>query len=256
MDYKKYHTDFDWSQYSDKNIENKAKALISMIPENVTTILDVGCGNGLITNQLAQRYDITGLDISEPALQYVKTKKVCASASAIPFADREFDLVMSSQLLEHLGESDFFGSLKEIQRVADKYILISVPNREHVERDFIQCTKCRHVYNINHHFRSLDVEIFAKNFPDFRLVYHTTGGVKVKPSFFWLTRMKHRYVPSQSWMPHYWTKKRSRYNTCPKCGHHFPIPFKTSPLTLIYDGITWLFSRARPYWLFVFLERK
>ncbi|MFW6352627.1 MAG: class I SAM-dependent methyltransferase [Bacteroidota bacterium] len=256
MDYKKYHTDFDWSRYSDKNIETKAKAFISMIPEDVDTILDVGCGNGLITNQLYGRYDVTGLDISEPALRYVKTKKVCASASAIPFADREFDLVLSSQLLEHLEEKDFFGSLSEINRVAGKYILISVPYREHVERDFIQCTKCGHVYNINHHFRSLDANVFMENLPDFKLVYHTTGGVKVKPSFRWLTRMKHRFIPSQSWMPPYWTKKRSRYNTCPKCGNHFSIPFKPHPLTILYDGITWLFSPAQPYWLFVFFERK
>jgi SAM-dependent methyltransferase len=255
MDFKKYHTDFDWSEYSDKNIQNKAQAFVSMIPEGVKTVLDVGCGNGLITNQMAEKYDVTGLDISEPALKYVKTKKVCASAADIPFDDRSFDLVMSSQLLEHLEENAFLDALKEMNRVADRYIIISVPNKEHLERDYIQCVHCEHVYNINHHFHSLDATSLEKQLPDFRLVYQHTGGVKVKPSFKWLTRLKHRVVPSQSWMPTYYTKKRSRDNTCPNCGTKFTIPFRQHPFTLFYDGITYLFSPGRPYWLFTFFER-
>ncbi|MBU1982849.1 class I SAM-dependent methyltransferase, partial [bacterium] len=43
----------------------------------------------------------------------------------IPFADKSFDLVFSSQVLEHLPNPE--GPLAEYRRVTSKWLLLSVP---------------------------------------------------------------------------------------------------------------------------------
>jgi len=95
----------------------------------------------------------------------------------------------------------------------------------------------------------MDIKTLKALFPEYRLLKHTTGGPLVKSSFRWLTKIKHKLAPAASWIPTYWTKKRKRNSLCPKCSHAFIIPFRHHPVSFVYDVITWLFSRARHYWL-------
>ena len=76
-------------------------------------VLDVGCGAGLFTNDLAKQKfcSITGIDQSSGALQVAQdsdiTKKVIykqASAEALPFEDEVFDIVCAMDLLEHVED--------------------------------------------------------------------------------------------------------------------------------------------------------
>lgn len=89
-------------------------------------VLDAGCGSGTITNGIAEMVfpgTVTALDASTTQLEQarrlsqgreiVNTQFVCASATALPFADETFDLVFSHALLEHLHNpaqamSEFF----------------------------------------------------------------------------------------------------------------------------------------------------
>ncbi len=83
-------------------------------PEDM--ILDVGCGEGKIW-QLFPGLDITGLDISEENLKkagkYLKPVK--GPAEKLPFKDQSFDLVIASEILEHLIAPEKV--LQEIDRV-------------------------------------------------------------------------------------------------------------------------------------------
>ncbi|HRR98250.1 MAG TPA: class I SAM-dependent methyltransferase, partial [Candidatus Syntrophosphaera sp.] len=102
MDYYSEHT---WKHYDSEGRSLERLACIKkMIPEDVKTILDAGCGNGIITNELARDYEVTALDPSAIALQYVQCAKICASIDAIPFPDNSFDLVCSNEVLEHLDD--------------------------------------------------------------------------------------------------------------------------------------------------------
>lgn len=72
--------------------------------------LDIGCGGGLLTNELALAgHDITGIDISSSSLDIAKrfdqTKKVKyqqANAYELPFKNESFDVVCAMDILEHL----------------------------------------------------------------------------------------------------------------------------------------------------------
>lgn len=74
------------------------------------SLLDIGCGAGLLSNPIAQRgLEVTGIDLSEASLEIAKkydgTKKVRylkASAEKLPFEDESFDCVTALDLLEHV----------------------------------------------------------------------------------------------------------------------------------------------------------
>lgn len=86
-------------------------------------ILDVGCGGGILAEELARRgADVTGVDRSVPSLDAalrhrggLAVRYAGADAAAMPFADGAFDGVISSDFLEHVFDLDAVS--KEIARV-------------------------------------------------------------------------------------------------------------------------------------------
>lgn len=98
-------------------------------------ILDAGCGEGINAALLEKQLPdakITLLDASESALEYAKTmcsdKCIfeCGSVTELPFTDREFDLVICTEVLEHLEKPG--AALSELMRVSKGFVLISVPH--------------------------------------------------------------------------------------------------------------------------------
>ncbi|AKG22716.1 glycosyltransferase [Calothrix sp. 336/3] len=128
--------------------------ILSLIPQDTQSILDVGCGNGLITNALPDSIHIVGVDSSEEALKSVTKESYVGSITNLPFPDNSFDLVMATDVIEHLVDDIYFKSISELFRVASKYVLISVPHAEQLEKSFVKCASCGNVYHINHHQRS------------------------------------------------------------------------------------------------------
>lgn len=101
------------------------------------TVLDAGCGEGVLSWYLAERGAlVTGMDISKPNLENAKRfleKKGVADkvmlmlgdAERLPFPDESFDWVVSSHVLEHLP--DFDKGLAEIRRVTKKRAIVALP---------------------------------------------------------------------------------------------------------------------------------
>lgn len=145
-----------------------AEDLIELIPDSVTTILDAGCGNGTVTNQLTPRWDVVGCDISEAAVKHVHAPALVADLCAIPFPDRHFDLTLSSDVIEHLPDTIYAQALAEIARVSARYILVAVPYRELLAAAEITCPGCGLRYHAHLHQRSYSiadaVSLFAPAF--------------------------------------------------------------------------------------------
>jgi ubiquinone/menaquinone biosynthesis C-methylase UbiE len=148
-----------------------------MIPKDVETVLDAGCGNGVIINNLPKIFKKTaGLDMSEESLKYVKAEKILASITSIPFADNSFDLLICSEVLEHLKDEDYFATVKELQRVAKKYIILTFPNGENLKRSSVLCSNCDNWFHPYYHARSFNTEKAKKIFTDFNLREHRKVG--------------------------------------------------------------------------------
>lgn len=138
-----------------------------IIPSNVKTILDVGCGSGALTNYFDNnRYEITGLDRSKEALKHYKHNKIEGSVDRLPFADNSFDLVICSDVLEHLPSDILKKTIDELKRVSGKYLLIISPNNEELLQNSTQCKKCGTIYHINNHLHSFNIDNLKQMFVD------------------------------------------------------------------------------------------
>jgi len=178
-DYKKeYYERSSFWNYDYLNVpaeKERLEEIIKIIPSDVRTILDVGCGNGAFVNALADilpgRFGkIVGADFSKEALKYVKVEKYKASISDLPFKNESFDLVTSLEVLEHLPQEDFKRGISELQRVSKKYILITVPNEDDLEHSLVMCPKCYCWFNPYFHMRSFNKKILQNLFEKFNLI--------------------------------------------------------------------------------------
>ncbi|MCF6171797.1 MAG: methyltransferase domain-containing protein [Bacteroidales bacterium] len=256
MDNKNIYEKFDWSALKESDLKNKIQKILEIIPEDVQRILDIGCGNGVITNVLGKAYKVTAVDRSKKALSFVETDKLLASADNIPLPNALFDMVFSSEMLEHLPDGVFEKSVAEMKRLTKKYIFITVPNDENPDKLAIQCPTCHFVFNSPNHLRSFKVADFESLFPDFQLISTLAYGKKVRYYNKRLLQIKKRISPARSWMPYYWMPKEKRKTICPKCELKFEYPYRFNLLATATDLTNVLLSPKKPYWLFVLMEKK
>lgn len=156
-------------KFSDEE-KDRIKTIIHLIPDDAASLLEVGCGEGIIINNLENKYEkICGVDISSEALKHVKTPKIQGRIEKIPFPDSSFDIVLCCEVLEHLPLAIYEKALQEIQRVAKKYLLISVPNGEDLQIGQVKCPKCASSFHVNGHLRSFNLSCMKDLFEFYRL---------------------------------------------------------------------------------------
>ncbi|MCM8788149.1 MAG: methyltransferase domain-containing protein [Candidatus Omnitrophica bacterium] len=99
-------------------------------------VLDAGCGLGLITNELIKRKsDVYGIDISKKSVEYLKNKFnsekfMFSSVAKLPFKNDFFDLVIFTEVLEHIEKKDQLTALRELYRVLKPkgFLVLTTPN--------------------------------------------------------------------------------------------------------------------------------
>jgi 2-polyprenyl-3-methyl-5-hydroxy-6-metoxy-1,4-benzoquinol methylase len=99
------------------------------------SILDVGCGEGVLTERWAERLGekpVIGLDLPDAKLEaeWATRRREnlefrTFSGGDLAFADGSFDLVAAIEVLEHVPDPE--RTLAEMARVAARHLLVSVP---------------------------------------------------------------------------------------------------------------------------------
>lgn len=104
----------------------KLQAVLLEIDKKPSTVLDVGCASGWFLSEIAKKFrkaECFGVDIYDNAIAYGKKmypkmyfKK--ADAHKLPFKKESFDLIICTEVLEHMGNPET--ALQEIKRVLKK----------------------------------------------------------------------------------------------------------------------------------------
>jgi SAM-dependent methyltransferase len=99
------------------------------------SLLDVGCGEGVLTAQWAERVcsgRVLGIDLEDPKLEaeWAKRRRPnlefrAEEATSLGFPENEFDMSAAIEVLEHVPEPE--ATLAEMARVARRWVLVSVP---------------------------------------------------------------------------------------------------------------------------------
>jgi SAM-dependent methyltransferase len=111
------------------------------------SILDVGCGEGVLTVEWAERLGdtqvgadaprgtggrVVGIDLDDPKLRAEWEKRSrpnlefrVEEATSLSFEDDSFDMACATEVLEHVPHPE--ATLAEMARVARRHLLVSVP---------------------------------------------------------------------------------------------------------------------------------
>jgi 2-polyprenyl-3-methyl-5-hydroxy-6-metoxy-1,4-benzoquinol methylase len=106
-----------------------------------TSVLDVGCGEGVLVHRWAQRLSgpdsadaarVVGIDLEEDSIQAGWAERQAPNleyrvmhAANLPFAADEFDFASAIEVLEHVPDPAH--TVAEMARCAQRHLLVSVP---------------------------------------------------------------------------------------------------------------------------------
>ncbi len=106
--------------------------------KKVASILDVGCGGGHFTIQLAKQFpsaQVVGIDISSPAVKFAKKRLREARVKNVEFVvpksvklnypPNSFDVVTATLVCHHMNDEDLVEFLKKSYQIAKEKIIIN-----------------------------------------------------------------------------------------------------------------------------------
>lgn len=116
-----------------------------------SSILDVGSGGLGIAPYI--RRSVTGLDVEFYPPFHRNLKQVKGSAMKIPFPDNSYDVVVSTDTLEHVVPGSRSKAIEEMMRVARKRVFIGVPvGKKSQEQDEKLNEEYKKIHQKHYHF--------------------------------------------------------------------------------------------------------
>jgi len=229
---------------------NRVSVTADAIPVDCESVLDVGAGNGMLSLAVAKKgKSVTAVDFSEVALSKASVPTLCRSADNLAgVEDRSYDLVLSTEMLEHLDEATYRGALREFNRVARRAILITVPNRELFREHLGMCGDCGTLFHIWGHQRRFTPADLRSLFPDFAPASISCFGQtlpRYNRALLWV-----RTAMAKAWF----IDDRS---PCPKCHSFRPAQPKYSGLARLCDLVNSNLPKVRyEPWLMALYRRR
>jgi SAM-dependent methyltransferase len=128
--------------------------ILVKIPKEVKSLVDVGCGRGII-GALCRIYRepirLVGIDAYEPYLEFCKRYKFYdeliqwnLEKLPLPFKDKEFEVATCIEVIEHLSKDGGEGLLNELERISNR-VIITTPNLFFKQTEYDKNTYQKHI---------------------------------------------------------------------------------------------------------------
>lgn len=240
-----------WRRLGDDPAEGaRLERLAQLVPADVGSVLDVGCGTGAWLERLADRCMVLGVEPSLVARRLARVPVVNGNATGMAMPDAAFDLVGCHEVLEHLDDGDLPTACAELARLARRYLLISVPYREAMALRTTRCPGCGRRFHVDGHMRRFaGPQALARRFPAFRvartLLHGQTTGYRFEPLARRLASRMGRWA-------------REPLARCPSCAApaEGAAPRTHDPLAPLLAAIEWRLRRPQPRWMTLLLTRE
>lgn len=160
-----------------------------LIPARTKTIVDVGCGDGYFMNWVSfgKSYQITGIDVNSGALERARRSKVYKKLVKMDLTKRKMpaiksEVVICSQVVEHLKKSQAMILIKQVEKLASERIIIATTN------GFIEYDHGSLKSSFDKHQSGWEVKDFTKRGykvlgHGLKWIYRPNGIKQVLPSF-------------------------------------------------------------------------
>jgi len=144
-DQKKYYDSY-WPKNISIGLHAKCRkefiiANLARIPtSNNPNIIDLGCGRGWLTAELAKHGNAVGVDLSDTGINIAKRNYPQCHFKQMDIITEEikdkYDVVVSSEVIEHLTEDNQIRYVKKIRDILvnDGYLILTTPNATIAEK--------------------------------------------------------------------------------------------------------------------------
>jgi 2-polyprenyl-3-methyl-5-hydroxy-6-metoxy-1,4-benzoquinol methylase len=155
-------------------------------------ILDFGCGKGFLIDQLLKsNAEVWGLDYSSESIESVNNKfknntnwrgGTLGLGDVTTYEDDFFDIIVCVETIEHVHANYLEGMFKEFFRLLKPggKLLLTTPNNEILEKNFVYCPSCDSVYHRMQHIRSWTESSLKSYLFDFKFQPEFVQGVNFK----------------------------------------------------------------------------
>lgn len=134
----------DLSEYRSSAREQKRIAdLLALIPKGYRSALDIGARDGYISDLLTKEFaEVTALDLEMPEVSNPNVKTVRGDITELDYPDNAFDVVMCTEVLEHIPPQLLEQACRETSRVAKHAVLVGVPYKQDRRMGATHCVFC------------------------------------------------------------------------------------------------------------------
>jgi hypothetical protein len=126
----RHHPERAYTPRAFRHYHRRAVLFSALRPLKFATVLDVGSSDGYFSEEIAREFGgrVFGLDLAPTAVQRLGARGlrgVVGDGSALPFADAAFDVVISTETLEHVLDAEQL--VGELCRVARRWVVVTTP---------------------------------------------------------------------------------------------------------------------------------